>query len=177
MTLNYRAGLYEACRRLSPIHPNHATLPIDEGFNWSSCLTGVPFSQLYLVVFRSVRRTTADLELLKKHDDKAYAEALEAGGLLRYFRGSMNERRECLSFCLWESREQARKASAGTSHRAAAGIMAKMYESYSLERYDIRAEGTTGNVVFRRHEGGPPREDAPGVPVRELQETWRGSSS
>jgi hypothetical protein len=35
---------------------------------------------LYLVVFRSVRRPKADLDLLREHDDRAYAEALESGG-------------------------------------------------------------------------------------------------
>jgi hypothetical protein len=58
-------------------------------------------------VFRSVRRATAELGLLKEHDDRAFEAALEAGGLLRYFKGQMNQRRECLSFCLWERKEQA----------------------------------------------------------------------
>ena len=165
MYLDYPVGLQEACRGLSPIHPDHATLPVQEGFNWSSCLAEVPFSRLYLVVFRSVRRATADLELLKEHDDRAYAEALEAGGLLRYFRGSMNERRECLSFCLWESREQALRAAGGASHRTAAATTAGMYESYVLERYDLVKE-ETGDLAFRRLEGGFSRQDPPGVPAR-----------
>jgi hypothetical protein len=166
---DYPVGLHEACRRISPIHPDYATLSLQEGFNWSSCLADVPFDRLYLVVFRSVRRTTADLELLKEHDDTAYAEALEAGGLLRYFRGAMNERRECLSFCLWESREQARRASAGESHRAAVALTAEMYETYALERYDLIKQGTR-DLVFRRHEGISSRGDGRGGSARELQE-------
>ena len=157
MTADYRVGLREACSRLSPIHPDHVTLPIEEAFDWSSCLAGISFDRLYLVVFRSVRRATADLELLKEHDDRAYVEALEAGGLLHYHRGSMNERRECLSFCLWEDREQALRAAGGASHRRAAEITAEMYESYVLERYDLTREGT-GDLAFRRlevpHNGG-----------------------
>ena len=151
MHLDHPVGLYEACRRLSPIHPDHATLPIQQAFNWSSCLTGVPFDQLYLVVFRSVRRAAVDLGLLREHDDLAYADALEAGGLLCYFKGEMNERRECLSFCLWESREQAQRAAGGTSHTAATRITAQFYESYVLERYYVvkSAAGEEG-VVFQR---------------------------
>jgi hypothetical protein len=152
MILDHRAGLYEACQRLSPIKPDHANLPIEEGFNWSSCLDDARFDRLYLVVFRSVRRATADLALLKEHDDRAYVAALEAGGLLCYFRGEMNGRRECLSFCLWESREQAAAASGGASHRQAAKVSAEMYESYVLERYDLVKTG--GRLVFRRLEGG-----------------------
>jgi hypothetical protein len=144
------AGFIHACQQLSPIHPEHATLPIEEGFNWSSWLGDARFERLYLVVFRSVLRATADRELLREHDERAHAEALRAGGLLYYFRGVMNERRECLSFCLWESREQARRASGGPLHRAATGIAAEMYESFSLERYDlVKVGGINGRLVFR----------------------------
>src|SRR5215212_1306766 len=117
MTLNQRVGLYEACQQLSPIYPDYATLPIQEGFNWSLSLGDARFERLYLVVFRSVLRATADLELLYEHDELAHAEATEVGGLLFYFRGVINERRESLSFCLWESREQASRASSGPSHQ------------------------------------------------------------
>jgi hypothetical protein len=72
-------------------------------------------------------------------------------GLLRYFKGEVNGRRECLSFCLWESREQAVAASGGASHRRAAQLSAEMYESFVLERYDLLK--TEGHLVFRRLEG------------------------
>jgi hypothetical protein len=158
LTLDYRpASLYEACQRLTPINPDYANLPIEEGFNWSSCLDGACFDRLYVVVFRSVRRASADLDLLREYDDRAYADAEGAGGLLCYFKGRMNERRECLSFCLWESREQARRAAGGASHRAAATITAKMYESYTLERYDLIKQGVGGSLLFRRLEEATPR--------------------
>jgi hypothetical protein len=150
VNLDYRVGLYEACQQLSPIHSDYATLPIQEGFNWSSCLGDARFERLYLVVFRSVLRATADLELLWEHDRRSHAEALDVGGLLYYFRGDMNERRECLSFCLWESREQARRASRGSLHRAATGIVAETYESHILERYELMKVGETkGSLLFQ----------------------------
>ena len=151
MILDHRADLYEACQRLCPIDPAYANLPIEEGFNWSSCLGDARFEGLYLVVFRSVRRAAADLALLTEHDDQAYAAALEAGGLLRYFKGEVNGRRECLSFCLWESREQAVAASGSASHRRAAQLSAEMYQSYVVERYDLVKTG--GRLDFRPHEG------------------------
>ena len=138
MTLDLRADLYEACRQISPRDSDYMTLPIQDGFDWSSSLSGCYFDRLYLVVFRSVRRPTADLHLLREHDDRAYAEALEAGGLLRYFKGHANERGECLSFCLWESREQAREAAGAASHQSAAGLTAQMYVSYVLDRYWLK---------------------------------------
>lgn len=137
MTLDLRADLHEACRHISPRHPDYATLPIQDGFDWSS-LAGCHFDRLYLVVFRSVWRPTADLRLLREHDDRAYAEAKNSGGLLRYFKGHANGRGECLSFCLWEGREQARKAADGASHLSAAGLSARMYESYVLDRYWLK---------------------------------------
>ena len=140
MTLDLTADLYETCQQISPRHPDYATLPIEDGFDWSflSCCS---FERLYLVVFRSVWQPEADLDLLREHDDRAFEEALASGGLLRYFKGQVNERGECLSFCLWETREQARHAADAASHRSAAGVSAQMYLSYSLERYWIRKAG------------------------------------
>ncbi len=138
MTLDLRPVLHRACQQISPMHPDYATRPIQDGFDWSSSLARCRFDRLYLVVFRSVRRPTADLDLLREHDDRAYAEALESGGLLRYFKGHANVRGECLSFCLWETREQAIEAAGAASHRSAAGISVRMYESYVLDRYWLK---------------------------------------
>ena len=33
MILDHTASLYEACRRIYPINPDYANLPIEEGFN------------------------------------------------------------------------------------------------------------------------------------------------
>ena len=138
MTRDLRLVLHRACQQISPIYPDYATRPIQDGFSWSSSLAGCAFDRLYLVVFRSVRRPTADLDLLREHDDRAYQNALESGGLLRYFKGDANERRECLSFCLWETRGQAIEAAGAASHQSAADISVRMYESYLLERYWLK---------------------------------------
>jgi hypothetical protein len=127
--------VHTACQQISPTYPDYATRPVQDGFSWSSSLAGCAFERLYLVVFRSVRRPSADLELLREHDDRAYEVALESGGLLRYFKGEANERGECLSFCLWETREQAIEAAGAAAHQSAADLSVRMYESYVLERY------------------------------------------
>ena len=145
MPLDLTADLYEACQQISPRHPDYATRSIEDGFDWSS-LFCCQFETLYLVVFRSVWQPEADLDLLREHDDRAYEEALMSGGLLRYFKGDANERGVCLSFCLWNKREQARQAADATLHRSAAGVSAQMYLSYSLKRYWIRKVGET--LVF-----------------------------
>ena len=140
MTVELRADLYKACLQISPRHSDYATLSIEDGFDWSP-LSRCLFERLYLVVFRSLRRPGADLDLLREHDDRAYEEALVSGGLLRYFKGHANERDECLSFCLWETREQTRQAADAASHRSSADVSAQMYLSYSLDRYWIEKVG------------------------------------
>ena len=140
MTVELSADLYEACQRISPRHSDYATLSVEDGFDWSS-LSRCSFESLYLVAFRSVRRPEANPDLLRYHDDRAYEEALASGGLLRYFKGQANDRGECLSFCLWETREQARQAADAASHRSATGISAQMYLSYALERFWIQKIG------------------------------------
>ena len=130
--------VHRACQQISPIYPDYATRPVQDGFSWYSSLAGCAFERLYLVVFRSVRRPSADLDLLREHDDRAYEKALESGGLLRYFKGEANERGECLSFCLWETREQAIEAAGAASHQSAAEISVRMYESYMLDRYWLK---------------------------------------
>src|SRR5215204_5757885 len=147
MALYLGADLRESSLKISPRHPDYATRPIETGFDWSP-LFGCAFDRLYLVVFRSVRRPDADLELLREHDDRAYEEALRSGGLLKYFKGHANERGECLSFCLWETRESAREAAGAASHRSAASITAQTYLSYRLERYRLKKD--QGKLVFER---------------------------
>src|ERR687890_74751 len=147
MPLDLTADLYEACQQISPTNPDYAMLPIEDGFDWSS-LSCCLFDRLYLVIFRSVWQPEADLDLLREEDDRAFEEALEFGGLLKYFKGHANERGECLSFCLWETREQARQAADATSHRSAAGASAQMYLSFSLERHWIRK--LEEKLVFER---------------------------
>src|SRR5919107_5196897 len=121
MALDLTTDLHESCLQISPKHSDYAKLSIQDGFDWSS-LSGCSFDRLYLVVFRSVRRSDADLALLREHDDRAYEEALGSGGLLKYFKGHANEKGECRSFCLWETRKQARKAGAAASHATAADL-------------------------------------------------------
>ena len=130
--------VHRACQQICPIYPDYATRAIQDGFSWSSSLAGCAFERLYLVVFRSVRWPSADLDLLREHDDRAYEKALQSGGLLRYFKGEANERGECLSFCLWESREQAIQAAGAAAHQSAADISVRMYESYVLDRYWLK---------------------------------------
>lgn len=175
MTLDFRAGLYEAAQQIIPTRPDYATVPIQAGFKWSTLADG-HFDRLYLVVFRSVRRPDADLDLLREYDDQAYAEAVKSGGLLRYFKGEMNEKRECLSFCLWESGERARAASGGKLHQRAASIAAEMYESYLLDRYAVgKVHTVDGVTVVFEPINVKSEEHGARASVRELREGRLGA--
>lgn len=135
-------------QRLAPLTPDYATLPVLDGFNWAECLTDVDAGRWYLVVFRSVRRETADPARLKAFDDLAYAEAQQRRGLLVYFRGCLNARHECLSLCLWESREQAEAATRLPLHRAAADLTEEMYDSFELERWVLTKCGESSTIYL-----------------------------
>lgn len=135
--------------RLLPASPNYVTLPIGQAFTWVDCLAGVEAGDWYLVVFRSVRRASADTALLLAYDDRAHEEARGATGLLHYFKGELNERRECLSFCLWQSKTAARAAAALPLHRAATLLVDEMYHSYRLERYEVRKHAGSRRITFQ----------------------------
>ncbi|GAC1321669.1 MAG: hypothetical protein NVS2B16_22980 [Chloroflexota bacterium] len=124
---------------LEPLTQSFATDPIMDGFTWSECATWLDPGEWYMVVFRSVRREAGENLTLEMYDYGAYIEAQRrASGLLFYFRGTPNERRECLSFCVWENRDEALRASRLPLHAKAMSMVDEMYESYSLERYVLR---------------------------------------
>jgi hypothetical protein len=145
------ANIAQSFERLAPIRADYTTLPVWEGFNWSECVASLGSVRLYLVIFRSVRRETADADKLKEYDDRAHREVRHGAGLLHYFKGEATDRRECLSFCLWESQRQALEAIRRPHHAAAAALVREMYESYELERYNVLIrEQESDALIFER---------------------------
>ena len=122
---------------LGPGGPDYATLPIEQAFNWSEVLAAVDDGRWFLVVFRSVLLEGADRGRLKEYDDRAHADAATSPGFVFYFKGGLNERLECLSFCLWDNRDKAREAAVRPLHVSATKIAGDTYSSYVLERYDV----------------------------------------
>lgn len=126
---------------LLPVRDDYATVPIRDGFDWAGSVGAVEGFRAYLVVFRSVRKATADVERLIAHDDRAHEEARGCAGFMHYFKGDVGRDRYCLSFCLWESREYAKAAARGMHHQLAVAITEEMYDAYELERYELRRDG------------------------------------
>ena len=134
---------------LRPTGPNYMTAPIEDAFNWGDCVAALRAGEWYLVVFRSVRRDEGENLTLEMYDYGAYLEAQRrASGLLFYFRGEPNARRECLSFCIWTDRAEAGRASRLPLHASAMSVVDSMYESYRLERYIIRKRAEASVLEF-----------------------------
>jgi hypothetical protein len=136
--------------RLRPLTPAYQTVPIAEAFNWEEALADIDSGEWYLVVFRSVRRADANERDLTEFDDEAYAEALATGGLLCYFAGDLDAERNCVSFCVWRSREDAQRSALLPRHARAAQLAPSTYEWYVLDRYTIKKVPGRKEVIFER---------------------------
>jgi heme-degrading monooxygenase HmoA len=132
----------------APIDPHYMLLPIDQGFDWDTSFQGIETGAWYLVVFRSKHRPGADEALLTALDNGASESARDLPGFLHYFIGTPLHSGECLSFCLWNSREEAAFASAQPAHREAVMKGIAHYEYYALERYTVVKD--EGIVSFAR---------------------------
>ena len=98
-----------------------------------------------MVAFRSIRRIDADEARLNLHDELAHLEAAGSPGFVHYFKGPAAPDRSCLSFCLWNSRTEARAASGQRRHVEAVSLLNEMYESYNLEF--VRVTGRAGQPL------------------------------
>jgi hypothetical protein len=150
------AGSRFDLQRLAPVSDRYATLPVADAFTWDACLPDVPAGEWYMVAFRSTRRAGADEARLTAYDDWAHTEAMGAPGFVHYFKGPANQRGECMSFCLWTSRAEARAASGRPAHVEAAALTFESYAQYRLEFHRVRRVAG-GGFTFEPYD----REAAP----------------
>ncbi len=130
----------DALPRLAPISTDYASLPVADAFNWSDGATELGDGEWYLVAFRSVRRPGADEERLATFDELAHQEAAGATGFVHYLKGPSAADGSCMSFCLWQSRDDARAAARGPAHVRAVSLLEEMYATYTLEFLHVRRE-------------------------------------
>jgi len=147
------AGSRVDLQRLAPVSDRYATMPVADAFTWDACLSNVPPGEWYMVAFRSTRRPGADETRLTAYDAWAHTEAMEAPGFVYYFKGPANERGECMSFCLWTSRAEARTASGRPAHVAAAALTFESYVAYRLEFHRVRRLAC-GGFTFEPYDQG-----------------------
>ncbi|KAL4989723.1 hypothetical protein BDW68DRAFT_156059 [Aspergillus falconensis] len=152
--------LAQALTTLTPVRPDYATAPYTKSFNWASVFMtlhklaekeGYSWSQqsFYVVVFRSILQAYADGDRLHLLDERSHAEAVSSGGLLKYWFGVKNGRRENLATCVWRSREDARAGGTGPWHAQARGAARKMYEKIEFTTLELVVGERVGEWEFR----------------------------
>jgi hypothetical protein len=129
--------------QIEPAHLDYTRMPIDRAFDWDSVVSSLKryhgietTDPMYLVVFRSQLKEGADVSLLLEHDTRAHQAAQESSALIHYFGGEPDEQGRAVSFCLWNDEAEAKAISKDSRHIAATKMIS-MYESYSLEKYDV----------------------------------------
>jgi len=142
---------------LAPISEWYATMPIADAFDWAAAAAASEPGEWYMVAFRSVQRPDADQEMLRSYDDRAHLEAQGSPGFVHYFKGPANSKGECLSFCIWESRQHARQAAGRPDHAAAAAIVHTTYVSYTLEFLRMTKHAHEAGFLFEPYDAAPPR--------------------
>lgn len=150
----------DVLQRLAPVAANYATLPIADAFDWQDASAELGDGEWYLVAFRSVRRAEADEERLTLFDELAHQEAIASPGFVHYFKGPAASNGACLSFCLWQTRADARAAAGRPDHVRAVSLIDEMYESYTLEFHRV-ARVAGGPLTFESYDRAP----AHGVPA------------
>jgi hypothetical protein len=141
----------DALDALAPVSRDYASLPVADAFDWTEAGAALGEGEWYMVVFRSVRRPDADEATLTDYDDRAHVEASRSNGFVHYFKGPLAADGTCLSFCIWASRADARAASGKPLHAEAAGLVAEMYERYTLEFLRLRREAG-GPLTFEAYD-------------------------
>lgn len=125
------------------VREDYATAPYIENFNWNEVFdlvksfakveghrwTGQSF---YVVAFRSILLPGVDNDHLHALDAYSHQEAVASGGLLKYWFGTKNEKRQNLATCIWRSREDARLGGRGPWHAKARAAARELYENITF---------------------------------------------
>ena len=152
----------DALAGLMPTAETYARLPLADAFTWSDCEATIEPGDWYLVAFRSTIRPDADTDRLRAYDDFAHAEASESPGFVHYFKGPLASDGTCLSFCLWNSRAEARAASRLPAHIEAVALIAETYAEYTLEFISMSKAHAGAALIFAPYDTVPALQAVPG---------------
>ena len=158
----------DALDELVPTTETYARLPLADAFNWADCESAIEPGEWYLVAFRSTVRPDADIERLREYDYWAHAEASQAPGFVHYFKGPLANDGSCLSFCLWNSRAEARAASRQPAHLEAVSLIAETYAEYTLEFISMGKTEAGATLTFAPYDTVPALQAVPGPQVSTL---------
>ncbi|MEO6513443.1 MAG: hypothetical protein ABIR37_02010 [Candidatus Saccharimonadales bacterium] len=130
---------------ITPVHAGFRDLELPEAFSWEAGIDQTAIHGLYVVAFRSLRNLQAPPEMidqLLELDGDATEEAQHMPGFHTYWHDDdLSAEGYGLSFCLWDSREEAKHAAQQPKHRAAVmyarGEGREVYLSYDIETHNI----------------------------------------
>jgi hypothetical protein len=142
----------DAFADLAPVADHYSSLPVGEAFDWAPVAKALEPGEWYMVAFRSILRADADEAHLGRYDDWAHQEAMGAPGFVHYYKGPLAADRSCLSFCVWDSRAEARAAAARPAHRDAVALITEMYDAYFLEFLRVTKRDTEAGLEFEPHD-------------------------
>ncbi|CCX13657.1 Similar to UPF0643 protein PB2B2.08; acc. no. Q9HDU7 [Pyronema omphalodes CBS 100304] len=137
--------LAKALTIMAPLSPAYATTSYPLAFNWSQIIERLqylslatnyqfPATSFYIIVFRSQIQVTTNREDLGALDKAAHIEAVEGGGLLKYWFGTPDENGRNLATCVWRDRKDAKRGGAGEGHRRAMERVRGLYTEWKVER-------------------------------------------
>jgi hypothetical protein len=149
---------------LAPVAEGYAGLPVAQAFNWQEAAADLGDGEWYLVAFRSIRRPGADEARLTLFDELAHQEAATSPGFVHYFKGPQASDGSCLSFCLWNSRAEARAAARRPDHVNAVSLIDEMYETYTLEFHRV-TRAADGPLTFEPYDFAPAHGTPAGGPA------------
>ncbi|MCJ1243750.1 hypothetical protein MMC30_000947 [Trapelia coarctata] len=141
--------LAKALTLLQPTRTDYATAPYLDSFNWTAVmetLQGLRQVDLdyrwesqafYVIVFRSQIPPSTDRSYLGMLDQLSHTEAMESGGLLKYWYGVPDENGRNLATCIWRAREDASSGAMGAGHAQAMRETRKLYLEWKVERLKL----------------------------------------
>jgi len=102
--------LSQALSFMKPVHDDYATADYETSFNWDDVLAVLRSlsaaekhewiaQDFYTVIFRSQLNPNVDEQRLHDLDKNSHREAVESGGLLKYWFGKRNEHERNLATC------------------------------------------------------------------------------
>jgi len=128
---------------IPPLREDYANVPLEDAydlkvlFDYLHQTQGVQYGEKTGAAFRSEKRKDADDEQIGGTDTPAHQEARLAPGYIYYVKGPIIVADRCMSFCFWETPEDAQRASLAPAHRQAVNMAPIFYKSAVLERLAV----------------------------------------
>ena len=139
-------GLENKYEKIVPVDDGFRDLPPEQAFTWNKGILETGSKGLYVVTFYSIRNPEAGqekIDRLMQADHEAFEEAKKMPGFYHYFADIVSQEGKSLSFCVWDSVEDAKKGAGVPKHAEALRYVkeegANVYRDYKVK----------GRVVFR----------------------------